>query len=141
MTIAPVLDPDALGRLGEQLGDDDVLCGFLRRYVSLLDQRIERLEHAVSSGDHDGWMDAVLSLKSSSALAGAQALSTMAARLQERAGHPESRSWRRWCQAGCPETLRILRELAAETARQIRVFLQQLGAPARPGGRGPGSLS
>src|SRR5699024_9861481 len=100
-------------------------------------QRIERLEHAVSAQDHDSWMDAVLSLKTSSALAGAQALSTLAARLQEGTGHPGSPSWRRWCAAGCSEVLGTLRELAEETARQLRLFLQQFGAPAqRVGGCG-----
>lgn len=131
MTAAPVLDTDALDRLGEQLGDVDVLCGFIRRYVALLDQRIERLERALSARDHEDWMDAVLSLKTSSALAGAQALSVLAAGLQEGAEHPRSPSWGRWCAAGCrADVMEILRGVAAETAHQLRAFLQQFGEAA-----------
>lgn len=133
MTTAPVLDTEALDRLGEQLGDTDIFCGFICRYVAMLGQRIQRLERALSAQDHEGWMDAVLSLKTSSALAGAQALSTLAARLQEGAEHSGSPPWVRWCAAGCrAEVLEILRGVATETAHQLRAFLQQSETAATP---------
>lgn len=134
MTTAPVLDTDALRRLGEQLGDADILCGFIRRYVTMLDQRIERLERALSVQDHEGWMDAVLSLKTSSALAGAKGLAVLAARLQEDCEHNRSASPVHRSAVDCrAEDMKILRGVAAQTARQLRIFLQQFGvAAARP---------
>lgn len=125
MTTAPVLDTDALRRLGEQLGDADVLCGFLRRYVAMLGPRIERLERALSAQDHAGWMDAVLSLKTSSALAGAKALAVLAARLQEDTEHDRSAPWTHCSLASClAEGMEKLRRLAAETARQLAIFIR-----------------
>lgn len=124
MTTAPVLDTDALGRLGEQLGDTDMLCGFIRRYEAMLDQRVERLQRALSAQDHEDWMDAVLSLKTSSAMAGAQALSTLAARLQEDFARrpPAPVHWPAMDRLA--EIMETLRRLAAETACQMRLFVQ-----------------
>lgn len=126
MTNAPVLDAVALRRLAEQLEDDDVLCEFLRRYLGMLDQRIDRLERALIAQDREDWMDAVLSLKTSSALAGAQALAAEAALLQEDAQAPPSGASATrdagTCRSGPMDGLR---ELAAETARQLRAALQQ----------------
>lgn len=126
MTPAPVLDTEALHRLDEQLGDADMLCGFIRRYVAMLDQRIERLEHARSVQDHEDWMDAVLSLKTSSALAGARALAALATCLQEDFERRGAASSGRWpAVRSLDENMRALRGLAAETARQLRIFLRQ----------------
>lgn len=128
MTTAPVLDTDALGRLGEQLGDTAVLCGFIRRYEAMLDQRVARLQRALTARDHEDWMDAVLSLKTSSAMAGAEALSRLAADLQEAfACRPPTPV--RWpAMDRLAEIMECLRRLAAETARQLRVFLQQVAS-------------
>lgn len=126
MTTAPVLDTDALRRLGEQLDDADMLCGFLRRYVAMLDQRIDRLERALAVQDHEDWMDAVLSLKTSSALAGARALAALAACLQEDFERRQATSSAHWpAVRHLDENMKALRGLAAETARQLRIFLQQ----------------
>jgi HPt (histidine-containing phosphotransfer) domain-containing protein len=131
MTTAPVIDTDALGRLEEQLGDPEVLCGFIRRYEKMLDQRVERLHHALNAQDHDDWMDAVLSLKTSSAMAGAAALSQLAAELQDYlAKRPPNPV--RWPMADCLESVMAkLRQLARETAQQLRSFLDRLTADPR----------
>lgn len=126
MTTAPVLDADALGRLGEQLGDTDMLCRFIRRYEAMLDQRVERLQRALAARDHEDWMDAVLSLKTSSALAGAEALSTLAAQLQEDFASRPPLPVRWPAMEHLAEIMECLRRLAAETARQLRIFLQQV---------------
>lgn len=131
MTTAPVIDTDALGRLEEQLGDPEVLCGFIRRYEKMLDQRVERLHHALNTQDHDDWMDAVLSLKTSSAMAGAAALSQLAAELQDylvkRPPNPV-----RWPLADCLDSVMAkLRQLARETARQLHSYLDRLTADPR----------
>lgn len=131
MTTAPVLDTDALHRLGEELGDADILCGFLRRYVAMLAQRIARLEHALAAQDHEDWMDAVLSLKTSSAQAGAPALAALVSGLQEDTEHRASASWERWSAAGCrAEGMKALRGLAAETVRQLLIYLRHSRMPA-----------
>lgn len=136
MSTAPVLDYGALHRLGEQLEDPDVLCRFLRRYLSMLEVRIARLDEALAHADQSAWMDAVLSLKTSSSMVGATALAERAASLQR-----ESATCPSWCARSDAEapgagltrraaTVSCLRRLAAETAAQLRVFLHRaVGAP------------
>lgn len=132
MPTAPVLDHEALHRLGEELREPQIFCGFLHRYIALLDQRLARLDHALSAADHDGWMDAVLSLKTSSAQAGAHALADHAAELQQDAAPCPSWSVTP-CTAALYRTGRMasLRATAAETTRQLRLFLQQFCGAAR----------
>lgn len=132
MTTPPVIDTDALGRLREQLGDPEIMRGFLRRYESMLEQRLERLQHALDAQDHDDWMDAVLSLKTSSAMAGATALAHLSAELQDclTKRPPEAV---RWPMAdGLEAVMAALRHLARETAQQLRSFLERMSAQARP---------
>jgi HPt (histidine-containing phosphotransfer) domain-containing protein len=133
MSAAPVLDTEALARLEEQLGDADVLCRFLRRYVDMLDQRLERLDHALRAEDRAAWMDAALSLKASSSMACAQALAEHTAALQDdiapcpAATAPEPSALHRRRQE-----MAWLRELAGETAGQLQGFLRQVSRPASP---------
>lgn len=147
MPIAHILDTDALHRLGEQLGSSEVLCGFLHRYLALLDQRVTRLEHALLCSDQDDWMDAALSLKASSVMAGAQALAEQAAELEQESaccaswhapvGPVGSRPLTTETAAGGlvltrrAERMACLRRLAAETAHQLRVFLRQVDGASR----------
>ncbi|MGP5625570.1 hypothetical protein [Brachybacterium alimentarium] len=133
MPTAPVLDHEALRSLGEELGDSDIFCGFLRRYVALLDQRLERLEHALGAADHDEWMDAVLSLQTSSVQAGARALAEQAADLQrDSAPCPSWAAAPRYGAAHRARRMTGLHVLAVETAHQLRVVLQQVGGAPRP---------
>ncbi|MGP5640550.1 Hpt domain-containing protein [Brachybacterium tyrofermentans] len=131
MPTVPVLDCDVLRRLGEQLGDVDILCRFLDRYLALLDQRLARLEHALTVSDQAGWADAVLSLKTSSEMAGARALAARAEDLQQESmedatGAPGVVLTRR------ADLLACLRRLAAETARQLHAFLERVGCTSQP---------
>lgn len=92
----------------------------------MLNQRVERLQRALVARDHEDWMDAVLSLKTSSAMAGAEALSRLAATLQDDfACRPPTPV--RWpAMDRLTEIMECLRRLAAETARQLRLFLQRV---------------
>lgn len=126
----PIVDTDVLGRLGDQLGDTEVLCGFIRRYESMLDQRVERLQCALAAQDHEDWMDAVLSLRTSSAMAGAEALSHLAATLQEAFGGQPATEGRWPARERLAEIMAALRRLARETVRQLRLFVQQLPSAA-----------
>lgn len=125
MTHPPVLDTDVLRRLSEQLGDDDVLRCFLRRYLSLLDRRITRLERALCEEDAAGWTDALLSLRTSSELAGARALAEQASALEEDPAPGASAPLRT---GGDRRALRVgsLRELAGTTCWQLGRFLQRI---------------
>ena len=131
MPTAPVLDDGVLRRLGEQLGDADILCRFLDRYLALLDQRLARLEHALSAADQAGWADAVLSLKTSSEMAGAQALAEQAADLQQETVEDATEApGGVLCRRA--DLMACLRGLAAETARQLRAFLERVGCDSQP---------
>jgi HPt (histidine-containing phosphotransfer) domain-containing protein len=130
MTIAPVLDTDALGRLADQLDDPEILCGFIRRYESMLGRRVDRLHHALTAQDHEDWMDAILSLKTSSAMVGAAALSRLAADLQANLTHrpPAPVGWP--THDRLEDLISKLRALATETAHQLRAFVESIAAPA-----------
>lgn len=127
MTIAPVLDTRELAQLGEELGDRDALCTFLDRYATMLDQRVDRLERALDARDVDDWEDAALSLRTSSQMAGAMALSRLVAEVQAwlKSVTPEN-PWPGESALHC--VVMCLRLLAAETARQLRVFVGPSGA-------------
>lgn len=79
----PLVDQAVLDRLREELEDDE---GYFRMFVAdfiqCLPQRISRLRLALTTGDLDGSMDAVLSLKTSSQMVGAERLAGLAIELE-----------------------------------------------------------
>ncbi|WP_426302403.1 Hpt domain-containing protein [Arthrobacter sp. R-11] len=80
-----LVDPAVLNELRVELGGDHGAVGELvRNYVKLLPARIDRLQRAVDALDKEEGLDAVLSLKTSSAMVGARCLSLLAAELEVR---------------------------------------------------------
>lgn len=123
MTTAPVLEVSELAQLGEQLGDLDALHRFVDRYATMLETRVARLDHALAAQDLDDWQDAALSLRTSSAMAGARALSQMVGEA-EATLVPRTSPTDPW--PGSEASIDFmcgLRRLAAETERQLRSFL------------------
>ena len=131
MTNAPVVDLDALERLRDELGDRHILRMFLARYTSMLEQRVNRLQNALLIQDHETWMDAVLSLKTSSALVGAVALSALAEELERRyAKIPQAAA--EWpLKEAVPVVIEAVRAVAHQTAAIIGDYLRQLD-PCHP---------
>jgi HPt (histidine-containing phosphotransfer) domain-containing protein len=122
-TAAPVVDGQVLAVLGEELEDRQALRGFLVQYLGLLDHRLDR---ALETGDPEAGMDAVLSLKTASAMAGATALSQAAARLQARIDPPPSAA-PRWPRPEERTRIRAeLRGLARATRHQLDLHLQRI---------------
>lgn len=81
--LPPVLHPSVLENLLLELDEDEgVWKVFIRDYINLLPSRIERLRMALTTGDLPGATDAVLSLKTSSQMVGAQRLASLAELLQ-----------------------------------------------------------
>ena len=80
---APLVDPAALQDLGAQLDSPSVAKGFARDYTRMWDQRYRSLASALKRGDHAGSMDAVLSLKTSSAMVGGLRLAQLAGELED----------------------------------------------------------
>ncbi|WP_159709130.1 Hpt domain-containing protein [Arthrobacter sp. 18067] len=81
---ASVLEPCRLQALADELGDPTPAIRFLSTYLSMLPGRILRISNGLCRHDPDASMDAVLSLKISSAMVGAletenqcQAIETM----------------------------------------------------------------
>jgi hypothetical protein len=79
---APLVDPAALQDLGVQLESPAVAKGFARDYTRMWDQRYRALASALERGDLAGSMDAVLSLKTSSAMVGGLRLAQLAGELE-----------------------------------------------------------
>lgn len=78
----PLVDPAALQDLGAQLDSPAVAKGFARDYTRMWDQRYQTLASALERGDLAGSMDAVLSLKTSSAMVGGLRLAQLAGELE-----------------------------------------------------------
>jgi hypothetical protein len=79
----PLLDPAALDRLRDELDDDEGVWGvFVRNFIAQLPQRTEKLRLALTTGDLAGSLDAVLSLKTSSQMVGAERLAELAMGLE-----------------------------------------------------------
>jgi hypothetical protein len=80
---APLVDPAALQDLGAQLDSPAVAKGFARDYARMWDQRYRSLASALERGDLAASMDAVLSLKTSSAMVGGLRLAQLAGELED----------------------------------------------------------
>lgn len=82
--IAPLLDPSVLDRLRDELDDDEGIWKvFVQNFITQLPERNERLRQTLTTGDHKGAMDAVLSLKTSSQMVGAERLAGLAMDLEQ----------------------------------------------------------
>lgn len=76
------VDPAVLDDLAEQLQSPDIAHRFARDYAALWEQRQRRLTSAVEDQDHAAALEAVISLKTSSAMVGGRHLAVLAGKLQ-----------------------------------------------------------
>lgn len=81
-----VLDPAVLERLRSELDDDEGWRLFLRNFLAHLPRRIEKLRGGLAHADYEVSMDAVLSLKISCQMVGAERLAGLALQLQGQLG-------------------------------------------------------
>lgn len=79
----PLVDPSALQELGSQLESPAVAKGFARDYTKMWDQRYHSIAASLDSGDEAAALDAVLSLKTSSAMVGGVRLAGLARELED----------------------------------------------------------
>ncbi|MFJ6000822.1 hypothetical protein [Arthrobacter sp. NPDC092385] len=70
-TAAPLLDPGVLRDMEGDFADPSVVGRFARDFSSTLEQKIDRLDQRMRAGDASGTEDAVLSVTTSAAMAGA----------------------------------------------------------------------
>jgi HPt (histidine-containing phosphotransfer) domain-containing protein len=79
----PLVDPSVLDRLRDELAEDAGYCNvFVGNFIDYLPIRIGRLRVALTTGDLPGAVDAVLSLKTSSQMVGAERLAGLAIELE-----------------------------------------------------------
>lgn len=106
----PLLDQSVLDRLRAELDDDEgVWVVFVRNFIAYLPQRTEKLRLTLTTGDLPGALDAVLSLKTSSQMVGAERLAGLAMDLERSLRHETIDT----------EPARVLPRLAADHLRQI----------------------
>lgn len=77
-----VIDPAVLDELAEQLQSPDIAHRFARDYAALWEQRQHRLTSAVEGQDRAAALEAVISLKTASAMVGGRHLAVLAGKLQ-----------------------------------------------------------
>lgn len=79
----PLVDQSVLDRLRAELDEDEGYCTvFVANFMEYLPHRIGKLRLALTTGDLDGAIDAVLSLKTSSQMVGAERLAGLAMDLE-----------------------------------------------------------
>ena len=81
--VPPLVDPAALQELGAQLDNPVVARDFARDYARMWDRRYRSLAAALDRGDQAGSLDAVLSLKISSAMVGGIRLARLAGEVED----------------------------------------------------------
>lgn len=81
--VAPLLDPAALQDLGAQLQSPSVAKSFARDYARMWDQRYSSLASAIDRRDQARSLEAILSLKTSSAMVGGVQLARLAGALED----------------------------------------------------------
>lgn len=74
----PLVDPGVLEDLEEQLNGSELAVRFARDYTTMWDQRYSRLATAVQSEDRASALDAIISLKITSAMVGGARLARLA---------------------------------------------------------------
>lgn len=81
--LRPLVDQAVLDRLKEELEGDEGYCRvFVGNFIEYLQHRIGRLRLALTTGDLEGSVDAVLSLKTASLMVGAERLAALAMELE-----------------------------------------------------------
>ena len=80
--LLPLIDAAVLDELEDDLAGTGLAQRFARDYAGMWDLRLARLETAVGSGDEDLALDAVISLKISSAMVGGLRLARLAELLE-----------------------------------------------------------
>ncbi|GAC1371509.1 MAG: hypothetical protein NVSMB43_07550 [Pseudarthrobacter sp.] len=79
----PLVDPSVLDRLRDELAEDAGYCTvFVGNFIDYLPVRIGKLRLALTTGDLPGAVDAVLSIKTSSQMVGAERLADLAMDLE-----------------------------------------------------------
>lgn len=112
----PLLDPAVLDRLRDDLDDDEGIWKvFVQNFIAQLPDRTERLRLTLTTGDLGGAMDAVLSLKTSSQMVGAERLAGMAMDLEKSLREEASRA----------DPAAVLPRLAADYLRRIKQCSRQ----------------
>lgn len=81
-TVKPFVDTSVIRRLEEELDDGGYTQIFVSNFIKCLPGRIERLRLALTTGDLESAVDAVLSLKASCQMVGAEQLAGLATNLE-----------------------------------------------------------
>ncbi|WP_051427612.1 Hpt domain-containing protein [Arthrobacter sp. H20] len=79
----PLVDQEALRALSDQLENPSALTSFVLDFVQAWEEKYLRFADAVERRDHAAALDAVLSIKTTSAMVGAARLAGLAARIEE----------------------------------------------------------
>lgn len=112
----PLVDPSVLDRLRAELEDDEGYSSvFVANFIDCLPARIAKLRLALTTGDLDGALDAVLSLKTSSQMVGAERLAGLAMDLERSIREDSPRS----------DPAVLLPQLAAKHLRPINQCSRQ----------------
>ena len=82
VALLPLIDAAVLDELEDELAGSGLAQRFARDYAAMWDQRLSRLGAAVDSQDEDSALDAVISLKISSAMVGGVRLARLAELLE-----------------------------------------------------------
>lgn len=113
---AALVEPSALGRLAEELGNRTIVVTLVETYLTELPERVDELIGAVAAADREVACRVAHTLKSTSSMLGAPLLAELAAEVEQASAD------------AAPDTLVKLVESLADLAQQTRVAMIEASA-------------
>lgn len=123
MSSRSVIDAAVLRGLHEAIGDPSAFCAFVRRYVEMMQGRLDRLHEALSSGERREMRDAALSLRASSEMVGARVLAQHVQSLQQSVNSFDTAQ--NPCAAWITARVLEMQHAADETCAQLHALLRR----------------
>lgn len=118
----PLMDPDVLAELSDKLGSPVLAARFASDYLDLWDRRLERLLAGFARGDIPAAMDAVISIRVSSAMVGGHRLAWLAGQVEEAVSRGDLAAGR--------ELLDSVSDCGNETVDELRLIHLDLASRA-----------
>jgi HPt (histidine-containing phosphotransfer) domain-containing protein len=122
----PLLDKAVLERLRSDLDDDEgVWQVFIQDFIANLPHRIQKVRLTFTTGDTSGALDAILSLKTSSQMVGAERLAGLALDLERALRAVRDVNAGTALPRLAAEHLRAIKQCADQTTNLLRALLQE----------------
>lgn len=120
-----LVDTAVLEQLRRELDDDEGWLQFLNNFLAHLPRRVAKVRAGLETADYELSMDAVLSLKISCQMVGAERLAGLALQLQQRLGAFSGGDWDPSASLELAQVFEDISVLAGETGLSLGLRIAQ----------------